>query len=97
MLVFCGGAAGTVLAALGFVMTDEILEVLGAGGGLFEYAKEYLRILLVFFPAYMLQTMFANLFVTAGHPGLGSFLSVGSGILNLVLDYVFIVVLDMGI
>ncbi|MCM1236899.1 MAG: polysaccharide biosynthesis C-terminal domain-containing protein, partial [Ruminococcus flavefaciens] len=44
-----------------------------------------------------MQTVFANFFVTAGHPGLGSILSIASGILNIILDYIFIVILDMGI
>ncbi|MFQ8898699.1 MAG: hypothetical protein ACLR71_11160 [[Clostridium] scindens] len=54
---------------------------------LFPYCKDYLRILLLFAPASMLQTLFQNLTVTAGRPSLGLSLSVGAGIINIILDY----------
>lgn len=41
--------------------------------------------------------MFSNLFVTAGKPGLGFGLSLLAGIVNIVLDYVFIVLCRLGI
>ena len=39
--------------------------------------------------ANVLQTLFSNLFVTAGKPGLGFGLSVLAGVANITLDYVF--------
>ena len=97
LIILIGGITGIILAVLGFIWIDDILHLLGASDTLFEYAKKYLSILFIFFPAYLLQTAFANLFVTAGHPGIGSVLSICSGILNIVLDYIFIVIFDMGI
>lgn len=97
MIVSSGLAAGMILAVTVGLRLEEILILLGAEGRLFDYAGEYLGCLLFFIPAYMLQTIFANLFVTAGHPGLGSGLSIGAGILNIILDYFFIVICDMGI
>ncbi len=97
LIFLSGAAAGTVLAAVIFTGMEETLFFLGAKGALYPYARDYLGVLLFFLPAYMLQTIFANLFVTAGHPGLGTILSVGSGILNIVFDYVFIVICRMGI
>ena len=38
-----------------------------------------------------------TLIVTAGHPRLALILTIISGVLNMVLDYFFIVVCDMGI
>ncbi|MCI9596755.1 MAG: hypothetical protein HFE75_05555 [Firmicutes bacterium] len=83
--------AGLVIAAIGLLWTVDILHFLGATGKIFPYAEDYLRMLLPFIPAYMLQTVFANFFVTAGRPGLGSALAIGAGALNILLDYVFIV------
>ena len=97
LIIIIGGIAGIVLAVIGSIWIDSLLRLLGASDILFGYAKDYLSILLAFFPAYLLQTIFANLFVTAGHPRLGSILSVGAGILNIILDYIFIVIFDMGI
>ena len=64
---------------------------------LFPYCKDYLRILLLFTPASMLQTLFQNLTVTAGSPSFGLSLSVGAGIINIILDYLFMEVLGMGV
>lgn len=97
LIIVVGGIIGIILAIIGYVWIDDILHLLGASDTLFGYAKSYLGILLIFFPAYLLQTAFANLFVTAGHPAIGSVLSICSGILNIVLDYIFIVIFDMGI
>lgn len=97
LIILSGAVSGMVLAGAIFTWMKELLFFLGAKGVLYSYAGDYLGVLLFFLPAYMLQTIFANLFVTAGHPGLGTVLSVGSGVLNIVLDYVFIVIFHMGI
>ena len=97
LIILSGAVSGIALAAAIFTGMEQLLFFLGAKGALYPYAKDYLGVLLFFIPAYMLQTIFANLFVTAGHPGLGTVLSVASGVLNIALDYVFIVICRMGI
>lgn len=97
LIVMAAAAAGVIFAAAGYVWLGNVLHFLGAEGVLFFYAEKYLGVLLLFLPAYMLQTVFANLFVTAGHPGLGSVLAIGSSILNIILDYLLIVMCGMGI
>lgn len=97
LIVVSSAAAGLILTVICLIWLTDILHFLGAGGKILPYAEDYLHMLLPFIPAYMLQTAFANLFVTAGHPGLGSALSMGSGVLNILLDYIFIVVCGMGI
>ena len=62
-----------------------------------EYCKDYLMVLFLFIPANILQTLFSNLFVTAGKPGLGFGLSVLAGVANIILDYIFIVPCGLGI
>ena len=47
--------------------------------------------------ASILQVLFQNLIVTAGYPGLGMVLSVSAGAVNIFLDFIFMVVFDMGI
>lgn len=97
LIIIVSAALGIILTIIGFVWINDLLRWLGASDNLFGYAKDYLSILLIFFPAYLIQTAFTNLFVTAGHPGLGSILSICSGILNIVLDYIFIAIYNMGI
>ena len=51
----------------------------------------------LFIPACMLQTLFQMYLVTAGRPTMGLLLMIGAGIVNAVLDYVLIVICDMGV
>lgn len=45
----------------------------------------------------IMQVLYQNLFVTAGKPALGLVLSIAAGIANIVFDYIFIVLMQMGI
>lgn len=88
---------GIVVAIVCNIFIDEILLLLGTSEVQFELCKSYTRILLVFAPAFFLQTAFQVLFVTAGKPILGLSVTVVAGVANIILDYVFIVIMDMGI
>lgn len=97
LLVITGGAIGCLILFGGLVWLDGIIDALGASSLLFPYCKDYLTILLLFIPANILQTLFANLFVTAGRPGLGFGSSIAAGLANILLDYIFIVPCGLGI
>ena len=97
LLVTAAAVIGLIILTAGKLWIDKIVHLLGASELLFPYCKGYLGVLLLFFPANMVQTVFSNLFVTAGKPGLGLGLSILSGLSNIVLDYVFIVICDLGI
>lgn len=97
LLVLSGGGIGFLLLLAGAIWTEEILYALGASERLFPYCRDYFAVLLLFFPANLLQTLFSNLFVTAGKPGLGFGLSALAGVANIVLDYVFIELCHLGI
>ena len=88
---------GVIIFILGIIFIDEIIYAIGADKILFPYCKDYLTIILLFTPASMLQVLFQNLFVTAGKPTLGLVLSVCAGAMNIVFDYLFMVIFDMGI
>lgn len=97
LLVLAGAALGTLFSLLGLAFSAPMSRLLGASDALLNYCTDYLRILLLFAPASILQLLFQSFFVTAGRPGLGLGLTVCSGLTNAVLDYAFIVPLDMGI
>lgn len=97
LLILAGAAVGAGIFAAGTLWLDHILYALGASHLLFPYCQAYLGTLLWFIPANVVQTLFSNLFVTCGKPGMGFGLSVLAGIVNIVLDYVFIVTFNMGI
>lgn len=92
-----GLGIGLVFALLGLTAAEPISRLLGADEALLADCTVYLRILLLTAPAYMLQLVFEQFFVTAGKPGLGLGLIVGAGVANMVLDYIFIVPMGMGV
>lgn len=97
LLILTGAAAGFLILLGGTVWIGEIVHALGSGGLLFPYCRAYLGTLFLFIPANILQTLFSNLFVTAGKPGLGFGLSVLAGAANILLDYIFIVICGLGV
>ena len=97
LIVLAGLAASAVFLLLGLFAVEPISLALGASEALLPYCVDYLRILMLFAPAYFLQNLYQSFFVAAGRPGLGLGLTLAAGVANMVLDYVFIVPLDMGI
>lgn len=97
LIVLTGIVIGVAVAIIGNLFVDKIIGRLGASELLFPYCKQYLFILLLFTPAGMLQVLFQNLIVTAGKPGFGMVLSISAGAINVLLDYIFVVTMDMGI
>jgi Na+-driven multidrug efflux pump len=97
LLVLFGTGLGLMIAAAGIAFIDRIVWRLGASEVLFPYCKAYLLVILVFTPASILQVVFQNLIITAGKPTLGLALSAGAGVMNILLDYIFMAVLNMGI
>lgn len=91
LLVLAAAGVGAAILTCGTLWLNPILLALGASERLLPYCRDYLGLLLLFLPANVIQTVYANLFVTAGKPGLGFGLSVLAGLANILLDYVFIV------
>ena len=86
-----------ILLVLTQLNLTSISRILGASDILLADCDSYLSMVIAFAPAAMLQCLFQSYFVTAGRPNLGLVLTMIAGILNAVLDYVFIVVFQMGI
>jgi len=86
-----------VITVIGLLFLDKIIWGLGASEILFPYCKDYLAIQLIFVIGNIMQVLYQKLFVTAGKPTLGLILSVLAGLANITFDYLFIVLLQMGI
>lgn len=97
LLILTGAAIGLCITITGLIFLDEIIRGLGASEILLPYCRDYLTWQLLFAVFNILQVLYQNLFVTAGKPALGLILAVLAGVLNIVFDYVFIVLLQMGI
>ena len=97
MLVTVAALVGLCFAVFGNIFLDPILRVLGTSELQWADCRIYTLIQLAFAPMLVLQTSFQTLFVTAGKPGLGLLTSVGGGITNMVLDWLFIGPMNMGV
>lgn len=76
---------------------DFLIKILNVSSLQIESFLSYAEVLLWFTPALLLQTFFQIFLVTAGKPSLGLSLTVLGGVANIVLDYVFILLLDLGV
>lgn len=97
LLTIAGVITGTVLALLGLLFLHPILGFLGAEGAIFDYSYNYVVTLTWFFPLAILQILFQSFLITAGRPVIGMVLIIIAGGTNVVLDYIFIAVFNMGI
>ncbi|WP_434796463.1 MATE family efflux transporter [Terrisporobacter vanillatitrophus] len=88
---------GIVVEIICIIFINDIIYALGSTQSLFFYCKEYLFFMIIFTPFIILKLYFDYFLVTAGVPNLGLLSSVAGGILNIALDYVFIVQLNMGV
>lgn len=97
MLVVITLLLGATLTVLGWIFIDDFAFLLGAREELLEYSVQYGRIILISLPFFMLQLEFQNFFSTAEKPKLGLAITIGSGVTNMVLDALFIVVFKWGL
>ncbi len=84
-----------VLAGLFLIWDEQIYILLGADQELLPYCVEYGTIMVMAGPIWVMQVLFQSYLVTADKPSMGLWLSVGAGITNIVLDLLFVGVLDM--
>ncbi|QHI72221.1 MATE family efflux transporter [Aminipila terrae] len=97
LIVYTGIALGLIMTIIGGIFMKPLLIFLGANNVLMNYCYDYAFTLLLFTTPAILQMIFQYLFITAGNPHLGFGLTIAGGCLNIILDYVFIVPLNMGI
>ena len=97
LLVAAAVAVGIVFGAAGIAFLPQVSLFLGADQAMLDLCVEYGRILLLALPFFILQYMFQSLMVTAERPRMGLMVTVVAGLMNIVLDFVLIVVLHMGL
>ena len=93
LFVYVSAFLGVVFAILGIVFMRPVAQLLGAEGKLLENAVIYGRIILLSLPFNVLQMLFQSFFVAAEKPQVGLWVTVSSGITNMVLDAVLVILL----
>lgn len=91
-LVFC-----TVLAGLCYIYLDPLCRLFGSNDALLPVCRAYMVPVLISIPFSVFGTVFQLSYITVGKAHLGLVFSIFSGILNMVLDWLFIAVFGWGI
>lgn len=86
-----------LISVLGFIFTPQIAKALKSEGELYEACVIYGRILFCITPFFILQQAFLSFFSVADKAGLGLIISLISGLCNAILDFVLIVLCELGI
>lgn len=94
LFVYVAAIIGVVLTILGVIFVRPVANhLLGASGKLLENAVLYARIILIALPFNVLQFLFQSFFVTAEKPQLGLITTISSGVTNIILDAVLVILL----
>lgn len=97
LFVYVTFLCGIVIGAVGIFCIRPIASLLGAEGEMLRGCMDYGRCILVALPFFMLQFEFQSFFVTAEKPQLGFFMTVASGVMNMILDALFMAVFEWGL
>ena len=97
LLIYFALIFSVVIMILSLIFMDWILNLLRAEGSLYGYARTYLFYCIVFVTPTMLKFIVEQFLVAINRAKIALFLSVTGGILNIFLDYLFIVVFNFGI
>lgn len=97
LITYSAIVTSVVLVSILWFLLEPLMKLMGATGGLLEDSVLYGHIMMISLPAFILQSMFQLLFVTAGKPKLGFFVTVGAGIANMVLDFILVGVCGYGL
>ena len=88
---------GLLASLLGMALLHPVLDLLGCTAQMRPYAYNYAQVLLFFLPLALIQMYFQTIFVTAARPALNFVVALSGGMLNIILDWLLISVLDWGV
>ncbi len=93
---FSGVGMGVILTVLGLLFLDPLIHLLGATDTIFPYARDYARYILIGAPWMIGSIVLNNLLRFQGSATYAMFGITTGGILNMILDPIFIFGLKQG-
>jgi len=97
MLIYLQIIIAIFLSIFAIIFIKPLSSLLGATEELMPYCVTYGRIILVGLVAYFIQDSIISFVVVAEKPKFGLYISIISGISNMILDFLFMYVFKMGI
>lgn len=86
-----------ILALIGIIFMDQIINFLGADSTLFQLSHDYLSVIVFFSPFYIIAYAFEVLVKVDGFPRTAIIGAISACITNIVLDYILIDKFHMGV
>ena len=86
-----------LFSMLTMVFMDPILNILGASGTIFSMSESYYSIIMLFAPLFILNNVYVTFLRNDHNPKLAMIALMVGGIMNIILDYIFIFPLNMGL
>lgn len=86
-----------ILLLLGLVLSGLLARALGANGEVYSMTRIYLRVILLFSPAFMLNDILVCFVRNDGSPKLAMAAMLAGSFSNILLDYIFLFPMEMGI
>ena len=97
LFVYISIIFGVFMTIFGYFFMEPLVRWFGADGELLEQSLVYGHIFILALTAWILLYVFQLFFITAEKPKLGLWVTIASGVTNIVLDALFIVVFEWGI
>lgn len=94
---FIGGAAGMVILIIGLTFLTPLLRILGSTDTILPYAKDYGMWVLVSAPLFIMSFVLNNNLRYEGKAFYSMIGLTSGGILNIFLDYIFVVKCELGV
>lgn len=87
---------GAFFEVLGIFFSKQVTHLLGADTSVFKLSHDYLKTILLFSPAFLMNNIMACFMRNDCAPKLAMLGMLSGSLANVILDYVFIFRLDMG-
>ena len=100
--IFTNAAYLTFIASalfffVGVFLSESLVRILGADDTMFALTNTYLKVMLLFAPAFFTNNLLQCFVRNDGNPALSMAAMITGSISNVILDYIFIFPLGMGI
>lgn len=89
--------AAIIFVIIGLFLSEPVTTALGADKGIFSMTNTYLKVILLFAPAFITNDVLLCFVRNDGNPKLSMLAMLGGSLSNIALDYLFIFPLQMGI
>lgn len=86
-----------IITLLGFIFQENILMLFGLTNGIYTYAVDYYKIILIGIPFYIITSGLNGIIRADGSPKYAMFATLIGAILNIILDPIAIFIFDMGV